>query len=66
LKYAESLEMLVRMGPILFGVGFLAPLIAQSVDALGWQAPFGLPSIAFGLVVGTMLGLLARYRGSWV
>ena len=39
-----------------FGVGFLAPLIAQSMDALEVPASFGLSTIAFGLIVGPTAG----------
>ena len=66
MKPAEALEMLSRAGPILFGVGFLAPLVAQSMDVLGCQAPFGSSRIVFGLLVGISLGLVAKCRGSWV
>ena len=51
---------------VAFGVGFLAPLIAQSMDALKVPAPFGLSTIAFGLIVGSTAGLVAKLRGSWV
>jgi hypothetical protein len=60
------LNFLFTMGPVLFGVGFLAPLIAQSMAALGWSAPFGLTPLAFGLVVGAGLGALAALRGRWL
>ena len=60
------LRYLFAVGPLLFGVGFLAPLIAQSLDALGWPAPLGLTPLAFGLVVGGALGLIANLRGRWV
>ena len=54
------------LGPLLFGVGFIAPLIAQSLDAASLAAPMGLSNIVFGLAVGTSMGLVAKLRGSWV
>ncbi len=54
------------VGPLIFGVGFLAPLIAQSMDALALNAPFGVANLSFGLVVGASLGALATARGRWV
>ena len=60
------LRYLFAVGPLLFGVGFLAPLIAQSLDAVGWSAPLGLTPLAFGLAVGVTLGLIANIRGRWV
>ena len=54
------------MGPMLFGVGFIAPLIAQSLEALSLSAPLGLSNIVFGLAVGSSMGLVATVRESWV
>ena len=57
---------LVHLGPVLFGLGFLAPLIAQSLDALGLEAPIAPSNLVFGLVVGGLGGVVAMRRGSWV
>lgn len=54
------------LGPLLFGWGFVAPLIAQSLDAASIEAPWSLSSLAFGMLVGTLLGSLATWRGRWV
>lgn len=53
-------------GTVLFGIGFLAPLIAQSMDAASMSAPLGLGNLQFGLIVGTGAGLVAKARGRWV
>lgn len=53
-------------GPVLFGIGFIAPLIGQSLDAASLSAPLGLPNIALGLILGTSMGVVARMRGRWV
>ena len=53
-------------GPILFGFGFLAPLIAQVVSVLGWTPPFGISPLTVGLVAGGSYGLLAQIRGRWI
>ncbi len=60
------LRFIFYMGPLLFGVGFLAPLISQSFQSLGWNAPTGLSTLTFGLIVGAALGALATFRGRWV
>lgn len=52
--------------PFLFGIGFIAPLIAQSMAEFGWNAPWGLSLIAFGLLIGAPWGLYATLRGRWV
>jgi len=54
------------LGPILFGIGFLAPLIAALLDAAGLRAPFGVSPLTAGLIVGSLLGLVARQRRTWL
>lgn len=60
------LRRLFDLGPLLFGLGFIAPLIAQSLDTLGMQAPLGLSNLAFGLVSGAVLGGMAIWRQRWL
>lgn len=60
------LRAIFSVGPLLFGLGFLAPLIAQSLQALAVTTPLGLPPLAIGLAVGGVLGLVATLRGRWV
>lgn len=52
--------------PFFFGIGFIAPLIAQVMNAWHWQAPFGLSNIAFGLLIGAPWGLQTVIRGRWI
>ena len=53
-------------GPLIFGLGFIAPLSAQIIDAMSWIPPFGLSSLTIGLIIGGALGMLAQFRGRWV
>ncbi len=62
----DVLGKLGEWGPVFFGIGFIAPLVAQTMDAAGVAAPFGLATIQVGLVVGTTMGLVAKQRGSWL
>ena len=62
----RAVKAVFYVGPLLFGLGFLAPLIAQSLVAFGVEAPFGLRPITVGLVAGLGLGLLAQFRGRWI
>ena len=62
----DGIRVLSEWGAVLFGAGFLAPLIAQSMDRFEIAAPFGLSTLAFGLIVGPAAGLVAKARGSWV
>jgi len=55
-----------QWGTVLFGIGFLAPLIAQTLDAIQMTAPFGLTDLTFGLVLGLALGGVAKLRGRWL
>ena len=66
MKVLEGIRVLSEWGAVLFGVGFLAPLIAQSMDKLDVPAPLGLSTITFGLIIGVTGGLVAKFRGSWV
>jgi hypothetical protein len=52
--------------PFFFGIGFIAPLIAQSTAALRIAAPFGLSPVVLGLAIGASWGLYATLRGRWL
>ena len=54
------------LGPILFGIGFLAPAIAALLAIANIGAPPGLTPIQFGLGLGALLGLVARQRRTWL
>ncbi len=66
MKFVHSSKVPTAAGPVLFGVAFLAPLIAQSLEAASLSAPFGLRPLSFGLAVGLGLGVVAALRGRWV
>jgi hypothetical protein len=62
----SAIKALFFIGPLLFGLAFLAPLTAQAMDRLGLSAPMGLTALQFGLILGGVLGLIATIRGRWV
>lgn len=66
MRTLELLERAGQWGPVFFGIGFIAPLVSQSLQAADVSAPFGLGTLPFGLLVGTSLGLVARQRRSWL
>ncbi|CDO59688.1 MULTISPECIES: hypothetical protein [Parvibaculaceae] len=61
-----TLKNLFAIGPILFGVAFLAPVFSELMIAADITQPFGLPPIAIGLVAGLGWGSYAYVKGSWV
>ena len=62
----QVLKTVFYLGPLLFGLGFLAPLTAQIISRTGWTPPFDLTPLIAGLIVGGGLGLLAQIRGRWI
>lgn len=61
-----ALGRLLALGPVLFGIGFMAPVLAELMLAAGIPAPFGLPPIAVGLAVGLAWGTYAYRKGRWI
>lgn len=57
---------ILKYMPLIFGVGFLAPLIAQVIVRAGWTLPFGAAPLAVGLVIGGLWGAQAQFRGRWI
>jgi len=62
----EFIQKAYAWGPVLFGVGFIAPLLAQTMESASVSAPAGLTNIQFGLIVGVLAGSIAKLRGSWL
>ena len=61
-----AVRQLLNWMPFLFGIGFIAPLIAQSMAYWDLAAPFGMSRIMFGLLIGAPWGLYAVLRGRWI
>jgi hypothetical protein len=57
---------LFRVMPLLFGLGFLAPLIAQSITLAGWSLPGGIAPLAVGMAIGGVWGGIATLTGRWL
>ena len=60
------LQRLKPWGPLLFGLGFIAPLIATLMTRSGFEPSFGLSPIWLGVALGAAWGLYAKIRGSWI
>lgn len=61
-----ALKQLFHWMPLIFGMLFIAPLIAQSMAYWEVAAPLGMSRIALGLAVGAPWGLYAVLVGRWV
>lgn len=53
------------MTPIAFSIGFLTPLLTQTMNAMGWTLG-SVPNLVVGLVVALALGIVAQIRGGWL
>lgn len=62
----KLIELIFKFGPLIFGVGFMAPLFAELFAQAGMSLPFGLTPLLAGLLLGGGLGLIAQVRGSWI
>ena len=62
----QLLKKAYAWGPLLFGVGFVTPVVAQTLDATSVAPPFGLTTLQTGLVAGILLGSIAKLRGRWI
>jgi hypothetical protein len=60
------LQRLNPWGPLFFGLGFIAPLIATLMTRSGLEPSFGLSPIWLGVALGGAWGLYAKFRGSWI
>ena len=52
--------------PLLFGIGFIAPVIAQTMAVWDIAAPLGMSRVMFGLLIGAPWGVYAMLRGRWI
>jgi hypothetical protein len=55
-----------RFGPLIFGFGFMAPLIAEIIERTGLALPAGVTPLMAGLAIGGLYGLVAQVRGRWI
>lgn len=62
---AVILKQVLAWMPFFFGIGSIAPLIAQVMVQWDVPAPFNISRIAFGLIIGGGWGLIANVRGRW-
>ena len=52
--------------PLIFGLGFVAPLVTQILERTGAAEGLPLPPLAVGLAVGGIWGAVATKTGRWL
>lgn len=60
-----AIKTIFYFGPLIFGLGFIAPLTAQILERLAWPLPFGLTPLIAGLIFGAAWGTYAQIKGRW-
>ena len=60
------LRRIYKLGPMIFGLGFLTPLAAQILQASEVPLPFGMPPLLAGLLIAMAFTVPAQLRGRWV
>ena len=63
---ARVLGAVFRLMPLLFGVGFIAPIITQLLTRTDWPVAQGPAPLAIGLAVGVLWGGYATLTGRWL
>lgn len=62
----NGLTLIFAYMPFLFGVGFVAPLIAQVFAELQGEPWMSADALGIGLMSGGIWGAYANWRGSWL
>ena len=60
------LKNILHFMPLIFGFGFLGPLLAEIMQMFGWHAPLGMASLTLGLIIGGAWGVFAQIKGRWI
>ena len=62
----RALKLVAYSLPLVFAFAFLVPLIDQGMQAVGLNAPFGLSTLTFALIVGGAWSMIAQTTGRWL
>jgi len=66
LMFVKLIELIFKFGPLVFGLGFLVPLIHELIARFDMALPFGVSAWGIAVAIGGGLGLMAQARGSWI
>jgi hypothetical protein len=56
----------VKILPLIFGFGFVAPVIDQSLTHLGIEQIWGISTLVIGLFIGGTWGAITTKTGRWI
>ncbi|TFI57960.1 hypothetical protein E2493_12240 [Sphingomonas parva] len=62
----QALKGIFFVMPLLFGIGFIAPVTAELIVLAGIAPPLALSPLAAGLIFGSLWGGYATIKGSWL
>ena len=62
----KAIRTVFYFGPLIFGFGFLVPLITQSLIHLGYPDVLGISAFWCGLFIGGGYALFAQITGRWI
>jgi hypothetical protein len=62
----SALLLLFKCLPLIMGLGFVAPLIGQSLLALGVERLWSVPALYLGIAIGGIWGGVATKTGRWI
>lgn len=62
----QALKGIFFIMPLLFGLGFIAPVTAELMTLAELRPPLGLTPLGSGLILGGAWGLYATIKGSWL
>ncbi|MEO0700043.1 MAG: hypothetical protein AAFY81_10085, partial [Pseudomonadota bacterium] len=62
----RALKLVAAGLPLIFAFAFLVPVTDQGMQAVGLNAPFGLSTLTFALILGGAWGMIAQMTGRWL
>jgi len=66
MKWSDVLKFGLWMGPLLWGIGFIAPTMSAVLEIAGYPPRLSPSAAELSLVFGAVWGAYARWRGSWL
>ena len=62
----KLITFVLSITPLLFGFGFLVPVMNEAIGQSGWVPPLALSPLVFSLIVCGGWAVLAQVRRRWI